>query len=255
MKSYQVNFTVVDDDMVGFGIEQGLGYFEPGWGTELMFHDIFEHWFEDTKFFKTAELSQAGECVALGIRSYLDNHTGLVSAFAGYNKFHGCEWNTWNTLIDQVGENLDPETTNQYPNDFNYTTLPSYKPENLFEGYVESYNKYYKIPKKLAKKVELAVSYGYWLGEQVHKGREMDIRDFMNNLKIVWEYLELDSKDLYEQSSMIPLGSTLTVNVGSKIVARLRTPEFNLTWSNETSEDYLIRKLEKINEIVYAFEY
>lgn len=246
--NYKVNFEVLEDDngYKGFGIEQGIGYFEPGWDTGLMFHDIFEHWFENTNYFSTNELSQAGECVALGIRSYLDDHSGLISSFASYNKYQGNEWNTWNTIIGQVAENLDKDAYIQYPNDFNYTTLSNYKPENLYEGYVAAYCKeYYKLSKKLSKQIEMAVSYGYWLGEQVHSKRLNEIYHFMTNLKLVWSILELNTLDMYDDSYLVPYGSTLTVEVGNKITARLHTPEFNFTWSNETTEEYIETRLSK----------
>ncbi len=229
---YEAQFRVSingDSDMNGFENVATAGFFEPGWNMNLLFHDIFEHWFENSKYFKTDSLSQAGECVALGIRTYFDSdcYNNLVQRFAMYNEHNGVEWNTWNVIIGQISENLPDskdedgndyaENANQYPNDFNYTTLKGWNGENDFEGYVDSYNKYdAKIPDSLKEEIEKAVSYGFWLGEHLFSDKLNMIDNFCSNLKDFLDKTGIEKLDMYEDpTDLYDLAwKMLTVKVG-----------------------------------------
>lgn len=250
-KAYNVTFRVdcygKNTEFRGFENIKTAGYFEPSWDIALLWHDIFEHWFEDSEYFRTKELSQAGECVALGIREYFySTYSGLIERFAGYNKIQGCEWNSWKTIIGQVGENLPnskdedgndyAENANQYPNDFNYEHLPQWKKENNFKGLVEAYKeKYYNIPEDLANDIETAYSYGYWLGEQMFSDKIGLIRDFMTNLKYFLEKLNIAQTDIYEAPDYPIHERLLTVQVRQdNIVAEFCGCKITAKQSEET---------------------
>lgn len=219
MKNYNVTLKLTnnhDSHMCGFAVNDT---FEPGYGINLLFHDIFEHFFEETEIFSTEELSQAGECVAMGIREYFSRNSSLVERYAGYNQYQGIEWNSWMTILGQIGENLDEDGWTPYPNDFNYKHLPEWKKENDFEDMVDTYNKYDQdFSDELKNDIETAYSYGYWLGEHLFEDRIYQIDDFCKNLVQFLEHFELDNtKDMHDPHHLV--GAKLEVTVGEKIEA------------------------------------
>lgn len=215
-------------EFTGFENLKTAGYFEAGWSMDVLFHDIFEHFFEDSKYFRTEQLSQAGECVAMGIRTFFYENSGLVQSYVFYNKYNGVEWNSWNTIIGQVGENLNEDNFNQYPNDFNFEHLPQWQYEeeedNFFEGMVEAYDNYYNIVDnhpQLAKDIERAVNYGYWLGEHLFKDMLYMIDNFCANLEKLIKLLDMEGKDIYESCELPIHDRTLIVDVRTdNIVAK-----------------------------------
>ena len=168
-------------ESVGYVNEVALGRFDAGLDMGLFAHDMFEHWFEETKFFRTKELSYAGECVAMGIRSYLDDHSDIVRKFMSYNTYYGVEWNSWHTCLGMITDHVKGYS-DSYALDFNYLTLKGYKPHNLFEGYCGNYES--KLSPELNTQIEETVTYGYWLGEQVFKDRLQQVYDFLSLFKI-----------------------------------------------------------------------
>lgn len=187
--NYNVRLILDNDncsEFKGYVLAEGLGKFEGSLDLGTFSHDLFEHWFENTKFFKTKELSHAGECVAMGIRSYLDDKSGIVKDYMNYNIFRGVEWNSWSTCISQIAEAVDikkQESEDVYSLDFDYTYLKGWEPVNNFEGYCNSYNQYYCDLGGLEDKIEIAFSYGYWLGEKIFKDKIDVIDSFLENLK------------------------------------------------------------------------
>lgn len=220
--NYEVKFKIQNNkrcDLTGFEEVKTAGMFDPGWGINLLFHDIFEHFFEFSKVFSTKELSQSGECVALGIRAYFDSCSGLVNRYAAYNKYHGIEWNSWSTILGQVHE-TKVEEDQKYPNDFNFTHLKKWKKTNDFKGMCETYNEYYDV-KEFYNNIETAFSYGYWLGEHLFKDRIWLIEDFCENLKQFLIATDLENRDPYEMYPLDIDQLSFNVKVGSKeIVGR-----------------------------------
>ena len=253
---YSVEFRVDNvgqDEFKGFDNVKTSGYFEPGWSMDLLFHDIFEHWFEDTKYFRTQELSQAGECVAMGIRSYFADVSGLIHSYAGYNRYRGIEWNSWSTVISQCGENLDPDAYIKYPNDFNYDYLQGWNGENMYEDYVNAYNEYYKgkFSLKLKNEIEKAVSYGYWLGEKLFEGKIQMIDTFCRNLQIFLRELNILDLGMYDSSHYLIHGRTMSVSVREdNIVMRF----CGVCISANMEEDTIYRQIKRFqNKFEYAY--
>ena len=219
--NYEVKFKIQNNkrcELTGFEEVKTAGMFDPGWGINLLFHDIFEHR-EFCKEYSTKELSQAGECVAMGIRTYLYSCSGLVHHYAGYNKYQGIEWNTWNTILLQVAE-TKREEDGKYPNNFNYTHLKQWKKTNEFQGMCEAYNENYHV-EELYEDIETAVSYGYWLGEHLFKDRIHLIGDFCENLKQFLIHTDMESRDPYDTHPLDIDQLSFNVKVGSKeIVGR-----------------------------------
>ena len=181
---YEINFKIENDrnnDCNGFCNVLTEGCFEPGWSINLLFHDIFEHFFEFSKYYSTETLSQAGECVAMGIRQWFYEHTGLVQNYASYNKYQGVEWNSFETCLGQINDAVFYEN-DTYSLDFNFKHLKKWNRENTFEGRCSDY-KHYKI-EKYFEKVELAMSYGYWLAEYLFDDLTWEINNFCSNLMI-----------------------------------------------------------------------
>ena len=180
MTNYTVRLVTDDSEWAssrGFVNENCLGKFDAIWNINGFAHDLFEHWFEGTRYFKTRELSQAGECVACGIRQYLDDNSSIVERFMGYNMFHGVEWNSWNSIVGQVKEVLDGNDT--FPNDFNYKHLSKWNGKNEFKGYCKEQCKY--SAKGFDEQIERAFSYGYWLGGHVFTNLDL-VEDFLGKL-------------------------------------------------------------------------
>ena len=252
MKQYSVEFRVdnsgqSESGFNGFENVKTAGYFEAGWNMNLLFHDIFEHWFEDSKYFKTSQLSQAGECVAMGIRSYFLDYSCLVNKFASFNKFHGPEWNSWSTCISQVQETRNGDN-DKYPNDFKYSYLPEWEPENINKGYVDSYGGE-NLPKKLKKQIETAFSYGYWLGQKMFDGKLDMIYNFCTNLNIFLKELELDNLSM-DDSTYLPIGGYyLNVDVRTdNIVAEFAGIKITANQSEATAH-------KAVKAILNKFEY
>jgi hypothetical protein len=210
---YNLTFVIDESgnqDFTGFSEIKTREYFEPGWDFALLWHDMFEHWFEYTDYFSTSELSNAGECVAMGIRDWFDNSTGLVSNFGAFNKYRGCEWNSWVTCLSQIQESSEDYSC--YSNNFKYTTFEGYnKKNNDFEGMFKAYNEY-KLSKKYEKKIEKAFTYGNHLANKIFKGRVNEIEDFCNNLKHFLDSLEITKTDTYEKSIYNLHGKELKFN-------------------------------------------
>lgn len=180
-------------DFKGFVPEVALGKFDGGYGINTMAHDLFEHWFEDTRYFRTRELSQAGECVALGIRQYLYENSNIVDRFMGFNRYQGVEWNSWNTICGQVNSVEDGDDT--FLNDFNYKCLSTWDGKNRFEGGVSSY---YKRTTGYDKDIEKAFSYGYWLGGHVFDDLSL-VYDFLEKLSKFLRATHLEDTEMYEE--------------------------------------------------------
>ena len=199
MKYYKVTLVNKNDSYEDFPGYRLLGCegFDGGFNINLFSHDLFEHWFEFTPYFKTKELSHAGECVAMGIRTYLYNKTGIVEKFMGFNKYNGVEWNSVKTITGQMSDDLKEE----YPRfslDFKYKRLSTYKPVNMFEGLIRSYEEGSIL--KYATRIEKAMSYGYWLGEHLFDGREREIYDFLERLNYVLKDEMIKYYDTFEFS-------------------------------------------------------
>jgi len=90
--------TTAYDDLQGweskFPGNQTFG--QGGYSLGTMFHDIFEHGFENCEIFETDQLSIEGECFAMGIREYIKNQYNLaeVEKHLYYNKAQGYVWNS-----------------------------------------------------------------------------------------------------------------------------------------------------------------
>jgi hypothetical protein len=215
MTLYDIEFRVKNhknNEFNGFEAIKTADYFEPSWDINLLYHDIIEHFFEWSKYFSTPQLSQAGECVAMGIRSYLSDYSCLTTEFADYNKYKGIDWNSWTTCLSQISE--AKEENSQYPNDFNYQYLKSWNRKNIFKGYAEKYDEFYEV-KEFYKQVELAFSYGYWLGEKLFSSRIEIIYRFFTHLRQFLQELELDSLNMYDTAYNLNEGSRFKVEVKS----------------------------------------
>lgn len=267
---YTVEFKVdtqgIHKEVRGFENVKTAGFFEPGWTMPLLWHDIFEHWHEETKYFKTAQLSQAGECVAMGIRQFIYENSNLIDRYSSYNKYHGVECNNWNVCIGQCVENLPDSTdedgnpyaenANEYPNDFNYTTLPDWDKTNQFEGYAKRYAKEYyadKLTDELANEIELAYSYGYWLGEKLFSDKLNMIYSFCENLKLFLDKTGIGATDYYSAPDFPIDGEMLTVKVGKKnIVAEFCGVKITANQSEETAMKQIRSFLNKMeSELIY----
>lgn len=215
MKLYDVEFKIKNsqkNDYNGFEVVKTAGWFEPSWDINLLFHDIIEHFFEQSKYFYTSEFSQAGECVAMGIRTYLNDYSSLVTDFAGYNKYRGVEWNSWTTCISQIRESINGES--EYSNNFNYTHLKSWDKKNIFKGVAKYYDEYYKV-EEFYEKIELAFSYGYYLGEKLFNNKIDIIYRFFRNLREFLSEIEILNLTHYDTSIYLLENTKFIVNVTS----------------------------------------
>src|SRR4051794_4205956 len=83
---HEVDLRFFQDDATG---EHGVSHvdtyndsenpFNAGWGKVMIFHDVFEHWFEKRhKYFKgDYAMNIAGEMVAMGAMWYFFNELGI----------------------------------------------------------------------------------------------------------------------------------------------------------------------------------
>jgi len=253
---YEVNFRAVNNnnlhtELLGFENIKTAGYFEPGWNMNLLFHDIFEHFFEDSKYFKTSQLSQAGECVALGIREYFVNNSSLVDRFAAFNKYRGNEWNTWNTILGQISDTLEGNT--QYPNDFNYSHLDIWQKENNFEGVASYYNDLFKVPDHLLDEAETAFSYGYFLGEYLFSDMLYIINDFCENLNLFLDKLCFNNQEMYDLFEMDIDNELLNVKIyKNNIVANFG----GIIISSKQDQRTVLKAIKQFeNKFNYQYEY
>lgn len=252
---YTVEFRVdsfgCESEFTGFENIKTKGFFEPGWSMELLFHDIFEHWFEDSIFFKTKELSQAGECVAMGIRHYFFEYIEhTATSYIAFNKREGWEWNSWNICLGQICDNLyNDDTCIKYPNDFNYTHLPEWDGENLFEGCAKNSYVGCDLMKSYYAKVETAYSYGYWLGAHMFDDILHLIPTFCDNLALFLKTTGLSATDEHSGPEFPIHNRILTVDVRKdNIVAK-----FCDVYITAKQEEATVHR--SVNQFLNQFQY
>lgn len=221
-KNYQVRFVMdynADSGLDGFVLDKHLGRFDGGMEMGLFFHDIFEHFFEFTNLYHTSQESQAGECVAMGIRAFFLENTYLVPDYASTNAVMGHYWNILGVMSSQVidtqreieesadGEEYEP----QFPNDFSFKKLnleiydKFYILENV-EGY-EELKEWGETYPELFEGIKNAFNYGFALGKHMFEDR-LELIDawcaklaaFINRMKDteIWEpeYLKYATFDV-----------------------------------------------------------
>lgn len=238
-KEYTVSFVAEwgdYSDFQGFAVND---VFEPGFDMALLFHDIFEHWFEHSEFFSTDQLSQAGEVVAMGIREYLNDTSGLVYQFACYNKYQGVEWNTWTTILGQIRETA--EDYSPYPNDFDFQYLDQWDGEIWIDDMIPYYDDAFEEDyPELVPLIYRAFNYGYWLGEFMFSDRLQLMYEFCLNLRdFAKEIKERYELDFCNCSNL--RGATLDVHVGmDEITAEYKHWDMECTI---TSESFIVNEL------------
>ena len=167
----------------GFVNECAFGMFEGLFTSEGLLHDIIEHGFEGSYYFKTSELDVAGECVAMGIRQYLYENS-YWSNYISYNPYKGIEWNTWKTIYGLLSESS--EEYGKYPANFDY--VPKFKfDKDRFEDYMKTYVEDIKTDESLIQKAEEAVAYGYELGEKLYGNKIEKVMSFAENIQNLFE--------------------------------------------------------------------
>ena len=236
---YKLKFDILNDsknEFNGFSNVETKDYFEAGWNIELLWHDCFEHFFENSKYFKTTELSQAGECVAMGLRLWWNDYTSCISEFSFSNR---CIYkNNFEICLGQVKESED-EDYPQYSNNFNYKHLTAWNKKNIFEGYAKKYDEYYNI-EKYYKNIETAMSYGYWLGEHLFLNKEKEVFNYMSNLKEFLKQAEFPN-GMYDTMIYLPYNSTFNISVHkNKIVSKLN----DITITNNSDIHKIMNKWE-----------
>lgn len=260
---YTCNFTVDNfgrnKEFTGFESDLTSGYFEAGWSPALLWHDIFEHWFESSSYFSTKELSQAGECVAMGIRQWFYDYTNLVQKYAAYNLFRGVEWNSAQTILSQIveaHEEIEEYGHSEYGLDFDYVTLPEYEPQDQFKGFINPYmTDYidYDLPSGIIDKIEGALDYGYWLAEFLYSDMIHIIDKFMSNLVQFLTFTGIydEHRDYYE-SCPFPID-------GRKLVVQVRKNEviakFGSLYITSNQQPETIDKVSRqfLNEFEYEY--
>lgn len=230
-KIYQVKF-VMDNgrytDLPGFVLDKHHGKFDGGMDIGLFWHDILEHWFEDTRFFKQESETQCGEVVAMGIRQYLYENTDC--RYMSTNTYYGVYWNTASVLSGQIKETKEQEReygNAQFPNIFDFEGMASLKKEaqNLTkfqDNILEKYHKMFTDIQEFVPSVTLAYNYGYALGRYIFTPALLySVGQFMDNLKSLISELE----DLWMWEPEYLNGATLSVNVTDRKI----TGQFNYT--------------------------
>lgn len=227
-KKYKVRF-VMDNNaysgLDGFVLDKHLGKFDGGMNINLFFHDIFEHFFEFTALFKTSQESQAGECVAMGIRAFFLETSNLVEDFASSNKNRGHYWNILAVMSGHVRETQseveeystdEDEHVPQFPNDFNFKGV-DLEIEDMFwileceEGYKDLEQFGEKHP-ELVKGIKKAFNYGFALGKFLFEDRIKLINAWCEKLAAFIEIMQ--DRGIWEPEY---LGhATFDVEVGEK---------------------------------------
>lgn len=173
-----------DSGLDGFVLDKHLGTFDGGMNINLFFHDIFEHFFEFSDLYHTGQETQAGECVAMGIRTYFLESSDLVQKFASTNKYRGHYWNILAVMSGQVRDTQaeverhaaeGDEYPPQFPNDFHFKgiDLPI---EDMFwilegeDGYKDLEQFGEKYP-ELFEGIKKAFNYGFALGKYLFEDR------------------------------------------------------------------------------------
>lgn len=226
---YKVEYKIInsrnghESGLTGFVPASVADRFDPSWGIPMLFHDTFEHFFENSKWFATRELSWAGECVAMGFRFYHLNHCGLPYTYFPPGMF-GAEHQVFYSMISGVKNSL--EEYEDYAVDFMYKRLPEWNGVNEYKGVAKMYqDKYVRLKPELYEKIETAISYGYWLAERMFSGMNTVISAFCYNMDAFLKATDMGGGgrgfDPYETIDQPVDGMTLTIKVErSNIVAR-----------------------------------
>ncbi len=205
--NYEVEFSLLNDpnglyEFKGFVNTVAEGEFEAGFNIGTLYHDMFEHWFENSKYYSTSSLSQCGEAVAMGVRAWLEDEGSVPTEYGVYNRYQGIWWNSKSTILSQVyetEEEVEEYGEAKYPNDFDFKHLDSWDGE-ISEHIryqwecVHTENYYVEIEEKYLEDILKAMSYGYYLGELLFEDSLEMIEDFLNNLKQWLSTLELQEE-------------------------------------------------------------
>lgn len=222
-KKYRLRFVMdynAASGLDGFVLDKHLGTFDGGMDMGLFFHDIFEHFFEFTNLYHTSKESQAGECVAMGIRAFFLENSNLVQDFASTNKYRGDYWNILAVMSSQVRETQEEveqhladgdEYLPRFPNDFDFRSV-DLEIEDMFwilefeDGYRDLKQFGEKHP-ELFEDIKKAFNYGFALGRFLFEdrlalidawcGKLVDFIEKMQNTGI-WEpeYLQYATFDV-----------------------------------------------------------
>lgn len=186
------------------------GFMEGGVSPELLYHDIFEHWFEMSGLFRTPELSINGEAVAMGIRHSLETNWGLATQHGAYNKFNGWQWNSRATIKDLL-YNVEQEECPIYgvcqtPIRASKVEVESWRVEEAAE-LLQLHDKYPEYADVLAHDY----AFGWAWADEVYQWHQQDaLSRFMENLKVF--HVALGLGDDLHQDNIFGLESMI-VNV------------------------------------------
>lgn len=198
---YKVNFKVpADQDLTGWEIQfpSGAGFGEGAFDTTVIYHDIFEHWFEESNLFRTSRLAINGEAVAMGIRHSLETNWGLCTQYGAYNLIRGWMWNSVATLkgLLHKSKNLEGALYHVDPN-------PYRNPMVSIEDYMMEEAVCILKLKDYPKESEiLAKDYAFgwaWADEVYGWEQQSAVSRFMENMKLLNEVLDIGS-DPYEEN-------------------------------------------------------
>ena len=241
-------------ELCGFVTKGTEEHFDGVWNVGGIFHDVIEHWFENSEYFETDDLSQAGECVAMGIRTWFADYSGLINDYAFFNRQNGIEWNSFSVMLGQVQESEEHEYS-IYPNDFNYKTHPEIENELHYLGYSENYDKIYNLSKELHTKIDTAFSYGWNLAEYLFSDADLQAYDnFFENVKLFLSHSGIDDFNLYDCPDFMS-NMEWTFEVGKNGINSIITLNGDVfTISDKTSEEE-IQKIVMEMGFVHEFEF
>jgi hypothetical protein len=221
---HTITFNIINEDnhneYVGFEpiIGDNLSFNEPTFSSQLLFHDIFEHAFEESKYFSTkGKLTSNGESMAMGVRKWFYENTRLIEKYAGYNKNMGVDRNTSSILDSLVFTFMEDKEKGYYPK---YPIVKKFKgldlPKNDYKLALYDYGK-----EKYLKRMNKAYKYGISLADHLYEGMEEVLSSFMDNLILFMEKSGINhiGKEHYEVLEIPYLhGSTCGVEITKTMV-------------------------------------
>lgn len=253
------------NEFCGFyqSIPGGLSFGEGGYHRNLIFHDVFEHWFEGTHVFSTGrELSINGEAFAMGIRQSLYDNSHLVDSWAGYNRLQGCEWNSWQTISALISDPQYDSNGNQYEVCFDPVIHPDLIDLDRNQEGFDLGLAYSIGDRRTCAAIGRSYGAGYSYGEQfISYDQCIAIDDFMKNWVIFSDFFGLERLDNYEAASFSFRSMDVKVDYEKcHIVATVYGFDLNgnpskCFISNRMSEDQQLRNISRlIGEPSYQYE-
>lgn len=225
VKGEYLNYT--DHDAFRSGIIfdfEGENFGEAFIDPLTLYHDVMEHSYENSKYFRTEELSIEGEAVAMGIRVYLETYYGFLRSLK-YLSYYNIYEESWNNVlrlltsreegINEGGEYYDIAEYFEHHKEFSFKEFREfgneYKPI-LNGGFREEY--WNNLTNRQKHSLMKAFAYGQWLGEYLYEDLNYhSIVQFFENYEFFLKCMEVPKDNLYEEITVLSHWDQSTIEV------------------------------------------